>query len=219
MDHNIFCADQKKENYYCQDREDILKFCPHHIGKALDVGCGSGEFGKKLKSRMDAEVWGVELSDGAAAEARTKIDKIIVGDIEEDELPLPAHYFDCIFFNDILEHLKYPWNVLKNSRVLLHDNGWVVASIPNVRYYPNIRNLIVGKSWDYADEGILDKTHLRFFTKKTIEDMFDLCGYHIIAMKGTFECRFSRKIKVLNAFLRHALDDMKYQRFLILAQL
>jgi 2-polyprenyl-3-methyl-5-hydroxy-6-metoxy-1,4-benzoquinol methylase len=218
MDANIFLTDKKLDNYYSQDRQDILKYCPCKSKTILDVGCGSGNFGRMLKSQKDIEVWGVELSSDAAEEARTKIDKIIVGDIEEDNLNLPAHYFDCIFFNDVLEHLKYPWNVLKKCKIFLHPHGYIVASIPNVRYYPNIKNLLVAKSWDYADEGVLDKTHLRFFTKKTIEDMFDLCGYHIVAIEGTFECRLSRKIKVLNFLLRHSLDDMKYQRFVVLAQ-
>ena len=218
MDENIFSPDKKLDGYYTQDRQELLKFCPPDLKTILDVGCGAGDFGKMLKSEMQREVWGIEISSQAAKEAETKIDKIIIGDIEEDQLDLPTDYFDCIFFNDVLEHLKYPWNVLKQCRPLLKDEGYIVASIPNVRYYPVIKNLLVNKSWDYADEGVLDKTHFRFFTKKTIEDMFTLCGYHIVGIQGAFECKLSRKFKVLNYLLRNSINDMRYQRFLILVQ-
>lgn len=218
MDENIFCVDKKPKHYYVRDREEILKYFPQNSKKILDIGCGAGNFGKILKAHMDAEVWGVEISKEAAVEAEKKLDKIVIGDIESDNLNLPGNYFDCIVFNDVLEHLKNPWNVLKRCKDNLKNKGHIVASIPNVRYYANVRALLVNKSWDYVDEGILDKTHLRFFTEKTIKDMFVLCGYHIEKIKGIHECNFSRKMKFLNYLFRNAFCDMKYLQFVVIAE-
>lgn len=218
MVDNIFSPNQKTDGYYTRDREEMLKFIPRTSSKILDVGCGSGSFGAILKSQKDVEVWGVEISEDAAKEAVTRIDRIIIGDIESEELGLPLNYFDCIILNDVLEHLLYPWNVLVKFKTYLQNGGYIIASIPNVRYYPNIRDLIVRKNWEYKDEGILDKTHLRFFTERTIKKMFVICGYANITIKGINEKQFSWKLKILNYLLRHSLDDMKYLQFAVVAQ-
>lgn len=219
MNNNILCPDQKQKGYFTHSREEMLKYIPSSSRRILDVGCGSGNFGKLLKSHVNAEVWGVEISHNAAEEAVTKIDKIIVGDIEKDSLSLPVDYFDCIVFNDVLEHLQYPWNVLVRCKVFLQNGGYIVASIPNVRYCSNMYSLLVRKNWEYEDEGILDKTHLRFFTERSIREMFIKCGYHIIKIEGIRECKFSKKLKILNFILRNSLDDMKYLQFATVAQI
>ncbi len=115
------------------------------------------------------EVWGVELSQQAAAEAQSKLDKVFVGSIEDGTLLLPEGFFDCVVFNDVLEHLVNPWAVLTSIKMFMQPDAYVVASIPNVRYFDNIKQLLKHKQWKYEDEGILDKTHLRFFTIESIK--------------------------------------------------
>lgn len=191
----------------------MLRFMPDNVNKILDVGCGAGEFGHALKSQRPVEVWGVELSHEAAKEAQTKLDKVIVGSIEAGPLSLPELYFDCIVFNDVLEHLVDPWAILVGIKAFMQPDCRVVASIPNVRYYDNIKQLIKYKQWKYNDEGILDKTHLRFFTNESIKDLFDMCGYKIISMKGIGETQFPWKFRMINQLLGNTFDDMKYRQF------
>src|SRR5690606_2217936 len=79
-----------------------------------------------------------------------------------------GHRFDCIVFNDVLEHMIDPWSTLESARAFLTPNGKVVASIPNIIYLPTILGVILRRRWDYRDSGVLDRTHLRFFAKANI---------------------------------------------------
>lgn len=86
--------------------------------------------------------------------------------------------------NDVLEHLLYPWEDLKKIRPKLSENGILVSSIPNVRYSKNIFNILFKRDWKYTESGILDSTHFRFFTKKSVKHLFEKSGYAIISIKG-----------------------------------
>jgi 2-polyprenyl-3-methyl-5-hydroxy-6-metoxy-1,4-benzoquinol methylase len=218
MDVPVFRPDQKPKGYFTNERNEMLRYIPLTSKRILDVGCGSGNFGKLMKSQMNVEVWGVEICENAAKESVNNIDRIIVGNIEKGDLGLPLNYFDCIVFNDVLEHLCDPWNVLVRCKAFLHEAGYIVVSIPNIRYYPHIRSLLVSKNWEYKDEGILDRTHLRFFTERSIREMFLHCGYQIIQLEGINRCKFSRKLQILNFFLRNSLEDMRYLQFAVVAQ-
>jgi 2-polyprenyl-3-methyl-5-hydroxy-6-metoxy-1,4-benzoquinol methylase len=218
MNRNLFNVSHKPDNYYKGKREDMLQFIPQNVNRILDVGCGEGNFGLLLKNHMDVEVWGVEIYKNAADKAKEKIDKVIIGNIESDEISLPKHYFDCIVFNDVLEHLQYPWILLRKLKENLADNGYVVASIPNIRYFETIKDLVIYKKWEYVDAGILDKTHLRFFTKNSIKSMFESCGYEVNLLAGINGSKFPWKFGLLNRILLNGLDDMRYKKFVCIAQ-
>ena len=113
--------------------------------------------------------------------AKEKIDRVIMGDIERNNLIdyFQQNYFDFIIFADVLEHLKDPWAVLKNVTNFLTSSGFIITSIPNVRNYTTIINLVKGY-WPYRERGIHDKTHLRFFTFKNIKKNAFRCGLHNI---------------------------------------
>jgi 2-polyprenyl-3-methyl-5-hydroxy-6-metoxy-1,4-benzoquinol methylase len=131
-------------------RSEIIQFVPQTANRILDVGCSVGNFGEILKSERSAEVWGVEIDEAAASIAATKLDKIICGAFDVD-LNLPLKYFDCIIFNDVLEHMVDPNAALVYAKQLLRNGGKIVASIPNVRYFDNLWSLLmqkIGKSVD-----------------------------------------------------------------------
>jgi len=174
----------KPIGYYIHDREVMLRFIPQNVTKVLDVGCGEGNFAKKVKDKTCAEVWGAEINEDIGLIASPKIDKLIKGDISVKINELPNKYFDCIIFNDVLEHLTDPYNLLIKIKDKLTDEGVVVCSIPNVLHTSVIKALIVNKNWKYTDSFVLDKTHLRFFTKKSIIDMFRSSGYILIKIQG-----------------------------------
>lgn len=145
--------------------------------KILEVGCSSGYFGAAL-SEQGHEVWGVEPYAEAAAKAQMVLHKVHIGFVEDFFTKNSDARFDVIVFGDVLEHLVDPVNVLKQSSHFLNENGIVVASIPNVAHLA-IRAMVLEGRWDYSNLGILDRTHLKFFTRATIVDLFSESGYKI----------------------------------------
>ena len=167
---------------YIGMRNDILDLIPDNVNKALDIGCSTGALGEKIKKRNRAEVVGIEIDEQMAKVAKGKLERVIIGDVERINLAdhLALNYFDCIIFADILEHLENPWDVLKNVKSFLDDEGIIIASIPNVRHYTTIINLVIKGYWPYRERGIHDKNHLRFFALKNIREMFQNAGFKIV---------------------------------------
>jgi len=158
-------------DYYRQERRDVETLVPLEASRILDVGCGAGLLGERLLRRGAVEVVGVERCAAAAEEARGRLTRVLCGDVETMDLPFSEGRFDCIVLADVLEHLRDPLGVLKRLRAFLRDGGTVVASLPNVRFLPVLAGLLEG-NWTYADEGVLDRTHLRFFTRREMEKLF-----------------------------------------------
>lgn len=211
----------KVEPYFKVQRPEMLCYIPKGITRVLDVGCGDGTFGCLLKSEHNIEIWGIEPNTYAAESATCKLDRVICG-FFDTKLDLPKKAFDCIIFNDVLEHLVNPFEALLYCKQLLRDEGCLVASIPNVRYFDNIWNLLVNKSWEYTDWGILDKTHLRFFTKKSIYLMFEKLGYKISLIEGINSLQVLhphqvKRFKLLNQILLNKIEDMNYLQFAVVA--
>jgi 2-polyprenyl-3-methyl-5-hydroxy-6-metoxy-1,4-benzoquinol methylase len=206
------------DNYHNSQRPDMLRFLPEEARIILEVGCGEGGFGELIKKQRDAEVWGIELFPKAAEKARYRLDRVFVGNIETDRFDLPEEYFDCIVFNDVLEHLYDPWDVLKRVKILLKNNGYVLASIPNIRYYGQIKNLVLKGEWEYENWGLMDRTHLRFFTLKSMRKMFEQCAYSNIRIEGIHNEEFPWKFNLLNKLLGNRLDDMRYLQYACLAR-
>ena len=150
-------------NYYAHERIDILKHIPESVTSLLDVGCGIGSLGKKFKEQHNCCVTGIEIVPEVADIAKQNIDKIFCYDLENYQAPFKDSEFDCIVFADILEHLKEPEKIFGEYLRFLKKGGNTIVSIPNVRNLDVISDLINGK-WEYKDSGILDRTHLRFFT-------------------------------------------------------
>jgi 2-polyprenyl-3-methyl-5-hydroxy-6-metoxy-1,4-benzoquinol methylase len=190
----------------------MMKYIPSTSQKILDVGCGQGLFGRQLKDKLGAEVWGIELDKKSALIAEHNIDKIINDDIYHAIGCIPDKHFDCVVFNDVLEHLVDPYSILIRIKEKMSQSGVLVCSIPNVRYFFNLRELLRDGQWKYTDYGIMDRTHLRFFTLNSIRDMFDELGYEEILIEGINPIT-SWKFKLLNAFTLGYLSDTRYWRF------
>ena len=214
--NDLFGLDIKPDWYY-SDRKEMVKFIPPNVTRMLDVGCGEGRFSQIIKSILSVEVWGIEIYKAAAEKAKTVLDNVLIGDIERGEITLPDDYFDCILFFDVLEHLHDPWTVLQNIGKSLKERGYIVASIPNIRHYEIVKDLVLYRRWEYESWGVLDKTHLRFFTASSIIKMFERCGYNIITMEGIRGGKFPWKFGLLNRILLNSLDDMRYLQFACVA--
>ncbi len=202
----------KDEGYYNYERREMIEFIPVQARTVLDVGCGAGAFGMALKESRKAEVWGVEINEEAAHSAKERLDLVLTGDIGSIMSDLPYQFFDCAIFNDVLEHLIDPYHILSSMKAKLSRNGIIVCSLPNIRYYRQLKELLIDKQWQYKEAGILDKTHLRFFTEKSIIDMFRGLDFEILLMKGMNPTR-SRNFKLLNMVLLGSLSDARYAKF------
>lgn len=166
-------------DYFTHSRPELHGLVPQQARTLLDVGCAGGQFGAALReSRSHLKVWGVELNVDAAAQAAQTYEQVFVGPFPE-AMGSDAPTFDCIAFNDVLEHMIDPWAALRASRDFLSDNGVVIVSLPNVCSAGVIAQLLGGE-FNYADSGVLDRTHLRFFTPKTAIGMIEGAGFRIL---------------------------------------
>lgn len=218
MRQHVRSYDHKSADYFSERRGEMLRYVPASAACVLDVGCGRGGFGENLKSQRTARVIGIEQFPAAAAQARARLDEVIEGDAEYGMAQLPPTSVDCVVFNDVLEHLEDPWKALGAARRLLTADGVVVASIPNVRYMPVLKDLVLKGEWRYEDVGVLDRTHLRFFTHHSMRRLFVSCGYRIVEMNGINSITFPWKFGLLNRILLRALDDSRHPQFAIVAK-
>ncbi|MDN5316594.1 MAG: hypothetical protein PWR08_718 [Thermoanaerobacterium sp.] len=170
-------------SYYFFKRPEILNKIPLKARNILDVGCGAGALGLELKNRKDVNVVGIELNSNIAAIAKNVLDDVIVGDIESLAFDYPEKYFDTIILADVLEHLRDPWSTLTKMKRYLKDDGIFIVSIPNINHISIILKLL-GGNFEYEDAGLLDKTHLRFFTKNTILQTFRECNLEILNIES-----------------------------------
>lgn len=191
-------------------RGEMLPFLPTTLRSLLDVGCASGRFIGAVKERFpDADIWGI---DPVAYDDSGEFHRV-VGRFPDD---LPGGLrFDCIVFNDVLEHLVDPWEALRATLPLLAPGGVVVASIPNIRNIDVLRALVLHGRWEYVDRGILDRTHLRFFTHSGITDLFERSGWKVrtiapLNIKG-------RPRHALNRLTRRKLSDFLAEQFAVVA--
>jgi len=171
-----------RPGYHNLLRREILELIPPHASSILDLGCGTGELGKAVKQRQKCFYAGVELNKEASEIAATHLDKVWRDNLNRFEISPLKKKFSCIVFADILEHLVYPWPVLVKFVSCLADDGIIIASIPNVAHPWIITELQRGL-FRYGPAGILDVTHLRFFSKTTIFQMFYQAGLKIIGFR------------------------------------
>lgn len=173
-----------EEIIYTSARREILQYVPNIKGRVLDVGCSTGNFSKLLKDERGCEVHGIEVNQKAAIQAEDKIDKVFCGDATEVLSQLPDAYYDLVTMNDVLEHMIEPHIFLDKLHNKLSPDGIIFAIVPNIRHHRALAKILYEKEFKYEDEGIFDRTHLRFFTKKSIKRMFDECSYEEIDYFG-----------------------------------
>jgi 2-polyprenyl-3-methyl-5-hydroxy-6-metoxy-1,4-benzoquinol methylase len=202
--------------YHTRPRPEMLAFVPAGARRVLDVGCGGGTFAARLRDERGAEVWGIEISPEAAALAAGRLDRVLVGDAVERLGAVPDGHFDCIVMNDILEHLVEPERLLRAAARKLAAGGCVVASIPSIRHFPHLVDLVLRGEWRYTDEGLLDRTHLRFFTRRSMLEMFAACGYDVRSIAGIHPTR-SWRFRLFNLLTLGRLAETRYLQFAVVA--
>jgi 2-polyprenyl-3-methyl-5-hydroxy-6-metoxy-1,4-benzoquinol methylase len=183
MEHYYSPLKRQVVDYGDNPRSELVEFIKGPPDRILEIGCGRGAFGTLVKQKYpDAEYIGLELDEKAAEIARSRLDRVIMANIEEinlDQLGINKESFDFIICADVLEHLYDPWKVLFTLHAYLKPEGKILASIPNTQNISLILELLSG-NWSYTEFGLLDATHIRFFTLNEIFKLFEGTGYKII---------------------------------------
>lgn len=149
----------------------------------LSLGCGSAALESLLENKYGCKVIGIDLEEAAIKKAKNRISEAFVLNLEQDDLIkiLANKRFDLILCADILEHLRNPDKIFEECKHLLNKDGLIVISIPNIANWSVRLNLLVGK-FEYADAGLLDKTHVHFYTLKNLKELMKKNNYEIFSL-------------------------------------
>jgi len=186
----------KDTAYFGAARSEILPLLPSRSERILEIGCGAGGTLELLRSTGRCHTtYGVELVPKVAEEARTRVDHVFIGSIENLALPLEPGSVNAILCLDVLEHLVDPWSTIAKLTEFLAPDGVFIASIPNVQNYRVLLPLLRGR-WEYTAEGLLDRTHLRFFTRASAIELMECSG---LAVDRVLETGiWGRTLRILN---------------------
>lgn len=197
----------KPVSYFDGARADLVARLPESTFAAiLEIGCGTGATGAlALRERRCGRYCGVELFEGAAAEARRVLSEVVTGDVERLELPWQPGAFDALILSEVLEHLIEPGRLLRRLRPLLRQGGTVLASSPNISHWRVIAELMRGR-FDLADRGVFDRTHMRWFTPRTFAAMFEEAGF-VVSSVGPVT-PFAPRTKLLSRLSGGGLDHL-----------
>jgi 2-polyprenyl-3-methyl-5-hydroxy-6-metoxy-1,4-benzoquinol methylase len=169
--------------YYQNIRSELLDLIPQGLmnGRLLEIGAGEGNTLLHAKEEGYAsEIHGVELCDLISDQDKLKFNSFIVGNIENINLDFQKEYFDVIICGDVLEHLFDPSAVLMKLRDFLRPDGVMIASIPNIRNWSIVKKIVCDGDFKYEDSGILDRTHVRFYCKRNVEELFQSNGFKLL---------------------------------------
>lgn len=151
--------------------------------RVLDVGCDTGRFGEALRKQKQCTVDGIEPCINAAQSARSRLDQIFVQPVKDEKSFEGFKDYDAVLFLDVLEHLEDPWSVLRGANNLLRPGGKVYVVVPNIAHISIVRRLLKGE-FEYKQHGAMDRTHLRWFTLKSLKQALKDAGFVNVDAKG-----------------------------------
>lgn len=177
----------KHAEYFSLEREMFKNAVRGLDLKILDIGCGTGALGAYFEENQKCKVYGVEISERAYLEAKKNIFSVIKGNVEVMDLPYESNFFDVVIMGDVLEHLINPTGSLKKLIDVLKPGGKIYITVPNIRHWKTLSGLVFRDSWDYQSWGILDYTHLRFYTKTSILKMLKSNNLRVINVERVIQ--------------------------------
>lgn len=184
-------------DYYQHVRLEIVEHILKGDHTILDVGCGAGALGDYLRKEGHAKIVnGLELIPEIAAKASERLNKVICTNLNNNDLVRHLNelsvYYDYIICADVLEHCVDPWSVLADLVQYLKPQGKLIISIPNIRHWSVSLSLVFKGEWCYQEEGLLDRTHLRFFTRKSLDLLITDSGLKMLRCSGNVWGRYMK---------------------------
>lgn len=179
----------------------------------LEFGCSTGYMTRYMVETLGGRVTGVELNLEAAEQARPFCARLLLGDAEalDYAAELGDERFDVIMFADVLEHLKDPWTLLRTMQPFLAPGGRMLVSLPNMAH-GDVRLSLLAGEFRYRPLGLLDNTHVRFFTRETVYSLFEETGYEIVSLERTTTDLFTTELQVApHRFPSYLIDMVRQQ--------
>lgn len=210
------------DRYFTRARAEIIPYLPARIERLLDVGCGAGTTVALIKSQHRV-TWagGVELVEAEAQKARAGIcDRVWTVDVEKEpfERDIGQGSLDLILCLDVLEHLVDPWSLVKRLSPLLRPGGRLIVSVPNIRNWKFIKNLLFKGDFHYRDAGLLDRTHLRFFVRSTAEELTRSGGLQLISTQGAQIWTAGDARRWLSVASAGRLNDLMVKQWIVVGE-
>jgi SAM-dependent methyltransferase len=196
--------ENKSSSYYHNSRSELKLLIPCDVKKVLEVGCGEGAFRKHFSD--DVEYVGVEPNAKSAKMASSVFSTVFVGTIESAECNLPNNYYELAVANDVIEHSVDHNEFLRIVRAKLKHKSHFIGSIPNIRSFESLYNLLIRKDWKYTESGVLDYTHLRYFTKLSLERTLEDAGFIDISVRPINKILPNGKLRFLKAIIINLLQ-------------
>lgn len=202
----------QSQDYYQHTRPEVAAFLPKTLGKVLEIGCGEGTFSVHLGEAE--EYWGVEPVASVAERAKDHVKtRVLTGIYDEVHDQLPDDFFDLVICNDVIEHMTSHDEFFEKIKKKLKTGGCLVGSIPNVRYLPVLFGLLIHRDWKYEDAGVMDRTHFRYFTFKSLQRSFAGHGFEIQRCEGINNLAEVRETKrmALRGFILKTFDLLTFK--------
>jgi len=208
---------EKNDNYYSLPRQDILSLINDKHKKILEIGCAFGELGKSIKRHFpEVIIDGIELNPDSRDFLLDNYNNVTIGNIEDLDISKIDNGYDLIIFADVLEHLYDPWQILNLLREKLSENGNVIVSVPNLQSSGILFNLIIRGRFKYAESGLMDRTHIRWFTRHEINKALDDAGFQVLLTNVNYNV-YSPLKKFLIYPLKLLIKDLDVCQFILLA--
>lgn len=206
--------DNKQDSYYRHARREILPLVPANAKHILDIGCGNGATAALIKQNgLCDTASGVELMAGPANDARSVLDQVWQGEVEGHLDSLPQNHYDLILCLDVLEHLINPWDVLQKLTQCLTPNGCIIISLPNIQHYSVTLPLLFCGRWRLTDSGLMDRTHMRWFTRSAARDLIAQAGLVVDKEQRQFLLKY--KLWQPKNLLKHILKCIMPNMFTV----
>jgi 2-polyprenyl-3-methyl-5-hydroxy-6-metoxy-1,4-benzoquinol methylase len=205
----------KPEGYFDVVNQGVLDRIPADATLFLDVGCASGRLSEAIKERrVGSSVHGIERDPSAIELASKRLDRIFELDLN-DPLPEFESPYHCIICCDVLEHVADPWRLLRSLTAQLVPGGQLLASIPNIRFFPVLFDLVWKGRFTYRESGVLDAAHLRFFTLFEMKKLFESAGLEVIDTHPLIDRSTLRKVP---RWCRRRLKEFRAAQYLLVGR-
>jgi len=209
--------EEKERGYYAAARLELLRLLPSGGGlRLLELGAGDGATLRAAKEMgLASYTVGIDLAEPEGG--APGIDRFIHGNFEALELDLPAGGFDAVLCADVLEHLVDPWRAVARLAGYLRPGGLFLSSIPNIRNHRALRAIVLQGDFRYAPAGLLDRSHLRFFCRRNVRELFEGAGLVVERMEETLGA-YGLRHKALDRLTFGLLHDLFVFQFLTRAR-